>query len=292
MSSDRQAAEVPDEVLAYLASHNTLTLATASRTGVPHAATHVYVNDGLILYFCTRPETTTARHIEQNPAVAFTVDEYTPDWTKTKGVQGSGECSVVLSGGDIRQIVSLFQRKFPDLGEVRTTNLSFFRVAPTSVQFINNEEATGETAGQTLGTPYHRQMVYNIFRELPQHEVETVVATLDTLQVQPGEVIVRQGAPADKFFIIADGEVEVIREDGGESRPVARLHKGQFFGEMAILRDTPRTATVKAMAPTTLLAMDRGAFRGLVAQSLATTEDFDQLIHRRLSELGVGGTER
>ena len=101
-------------------------------------------------------------------------------------------------------------------------------------------------------------------------------------------MIVRQGAPADKFFIIVDGEVEVIREDDGEARTVAgQLKRGQFFGEIAILRDTPRMATVKAVAPTTLFAMERQAFQGLVAQSMGTTQDFDRVIQKRLEEIGI-----
>jgi CRP-like cAMP-binding protein len=54
---------------------------------------------------------------------------------------------------------------------------------------------------------------------------------------------------------------------------------------MAILRDMPRAATVRAIKPTTLLAMDRETFRGLVAQSLGTTQDFDRVIQQRLEEL-------
>src|SRR5439155_19474132 len=100
-----------------------------------------------------------------------------------------------------------------------------------------------------------------------------------------GDVIVRQGAPADKFFIIIDGEVEVVREDDGEHRTLATLSRGQFFGEMAILRDTPRMATVRAVMPTTLFAMERDAFQGHVAGSMGTTQDFDQVIQQRLEEI-------
>jgi len=291
MSVGGSPQEVPAEVLQYLSAHNTLTLATASPSGLPHAATMIYVNDGLALYFCTAPDTTTARQIEQNPAVSFTIDDYSPDWTKQKGIQGSGESNVVLAPQEISHVVSLFKQKFPSLSDTRTSNLSFFRISPTSVQFINNEDQAGEQSGQALGVQYHRSMVYNIFRGLPQQQVETVAARLDTVQVQPGDVIVRQGAPADKFFIIADGEVEVIREDEGQTRTVAQLQKGQFFGEMAILRDMPRTATVKATKPTTLLAMERDGFRSLIAQSLATTEDFDQIIQRRMEELAPARAE-
>jgi uncharacterized protein YhbP (UPF0306 family) len=283
MSTDRRAVEVPPHVIEYMRQHNTLSLATASPAGVPHAATQVYVNDGLAIYFCTRPETITARHIDQNPAVAFTIDEYTPDWSKTKGIQGAGESRVLLDPGEIRRVVTLFQQKFPFLSAVHTTNLSLFRITPSEIKFIDNEGTGGEPAGQTLGTDYRRSLAYSVFRGLPQQEVETVAGKLDTMQVNAGDTIVRQGAPADKFFIIVEGEVEVLREANGSQQRVGQLKRGQFFGEIAILRNSPRTATVRAVTPTTLLTMDRDVFRGLVAQSMATTLDFDQVIQQRLS---------
>jgi uncharacterized protein YhbP (UPF0306 family) len=285
---DRQLTEVPPQVFDYLAQHNTLTLATASASALPHAATQVYVNDGLLLYFCTRPDTTTARNIEQNPSVSFAVDSYEPDWAKTTGIQGNGEANVLLRSSDISQIVEMFREKFPGLVETRTSDLSVFRIVPSSVLYIDNTES-GRRVGQTLGMEYRRQLVYNIFQSLPRQEVEVVAAKLSTMQVKTGEVIVRQGAPADKFFIVVDGEVEVTREDDGQARSIARLRDGQFFGEMAILRDMPRAATVTAVRPTVLLAMDRNSFRSLVAQSLDTSEDFDQIIQQRASELAAGG---
>src|SRR4029453_12315335 len=118
-------------------------------------------------------------------------------------------------------------------------------------------------------------------------QVETLAATLETVHLGPGATIVRQGAPADKFFIIVDGECEVVREAAGQApKKLASLKAGQFFGEMAILRESSRTATVRAIVATTLLTMDRNAFRGLVAQSLAATQDFDRLIRQRLADLG------
>jgi CRP-like cAMP-binding protein len=56
---------------------------------------------------------------------------------------------------------------------------------------------------------------------------------------------------------------------------------------MAILRDMPRTATVRAVTAATLMTLERDAFREMVAQSLGTTSDFDRVIQQRLSELGL-----
>src|SRR5437763_13070650 len=101
MSAGPTALDVPQQVLEYLGESHTLTLATASPAGVPRASTFLYVNDGPTLYFWSRPTTITARHIAQNPVVSFTIDGYSEDLNQTRGVQGVGECSVLLSGEQI-----------------------------------------------------------------------------------------------------------------------------------------------------------------------------------------------
>ena len=67
MGTESVGVEVQPHVLDYLRDHKDLTLATASPTAMPRATTLAYVNDGVTLYFWTRPDTTTARHIEENP---------------------------------------------------------------------------------------------------------------------------------------------------------------------------------------------------------------------------------
>lgn len=276
--------QVPPEVVDFIQNHSALTIATASASGAPHAATMIYVSDGLTIYFSTNPDTVTARQISVNPRVSFAIGEYEHDWTKSRGVQADGEAEVVISPQEIQQVVSLFQAKYARLNEVRTSNLSIFRVKPTSIHFLDNA-GSGQVAGQTLGTGWRRSLVFNLFRDIPEYQMESISAHMETARFDAGDVVVRQGAPADKFFIIADGEVQVLREDDGTTREIAHLGPGQFFGETAILRDSPRNATVKAVRPTTLLVMDRDTFRGLVTQSLATTSDFDRVIQQRLDEL-------
>lgn len=278
--------EIPEHVLRYIHEHEILTLATASPTGVPRAATLTYADDGVNLYVWTRPETATARHVEQNRLVSFTIDEYSPDWRKIKGVQGTGEAQVLLGPADIERALELFRAKFPALEAGLPSNTSFFRIAPSELVFIDNSEAGG-ASDQSLAQEFPRELAYSVFRDLPAREVETIASKLQQRKVAAGTVIVRQGAPADKFFIVVDGEVEVTHEEDGKRRTLARLGPGQFFGEMAILRDSPRMATVEAVAETTLLEMEREAFRGLVAQSLGTTEHFDEVVRERLS--GIAG---
>jgi uncharacterized protein YhbP (UPF0306 family) len=282
MGSNSPALEVPGHVLDYLQGQQTLTLATASAAGTPRATTLIYVNDGPTVYVWTRPDTATARHMEQNPVVSFAIDEYTTDFRATKGIQATGDASVVLNPAEVKQTRARFQEKYPEVGDALAANVSFFRIAPTELQFIDNTSAESARSG---GIDFHRDLVYSVFRDLPQREAESLAAQLGTLEVGAGDVVVRQGAPADKFFIIVDGEVEVVREDDGAERILATLSRGQFFGEMAILRDTPRMATVRALTPTTLFAMERDAFHDLVAGSIGATEDFDRIVHQRLEEI-------
>ncbi len=284
MGTDSAAVEVRPYVLDYLRDHKILTLATASTSGMPRATTLAYVNDGVLLYVWTRPSTTTARHMDENPVVSFAIDEFADNWRETKGIQGVGEPQVVLNPDEVGRAVELFEEKFPALAGALSSGVSFFRISPTELQFIDNSSAPrGE---DLVGTSFHREVVFSIFRDLPERDVEAIAARLHTHEVGAGEVIVRQGAPADKFFIIVDGEAEVIREEDGSSRRIATLSRGEFFGEIAILRDMPRVATVRAVTPTTLFTMERDAFRSLVAQSMGTTDDFDQVVRHRLEELG------
>ena len=71
------------------------------------------------------------------------------------------------------------------------------------------------------------------------------------MRVLPGEVVIRQGEEGDRFYAIADGEV-AVSVDG---HPVTTLRRGEGFGEVALLRSSPRNATVTAIGPVTLFAL-------------------------------------
>lgn len=281
VSAEPAPVDIPSHVLDYIGGHRTFTLATASPGGIPHAGTFLYVNMGGRLYFWTKPQTTIAKHVGQNPAVSFTIDEYSEDLHQTRGVQGSGECSVVLSGEEIARVADLFGQKFPDLSPGATMSISFFRIVPTELQFIDNTSAQAGTEG-VFGAEFHTERAYSVFAELPVQQLESIAAPMGTVTADAGETVVRQGGPADKFFIVVEGEVEVLED---ESRAGTVLGPGHFFGETAIMLDRPRSATVKATKPTTLFTLDRDTFRDLVAQSLGTTGEFDKVIKERLSAM-------
>ncbi len=280
MSTTEQ--ELPGEVLEYLSAQNTLTLATASPTGTPHAATFLYVNEGPSLYFWSKSSAESSRHIDQNPLVAFTVDEYTDDLSQTRGVQGVGECSPLLSGEHIARVADLFGQKFPSLSPGATMSISFYRITPTEIQFIDNRRSRSLSSPGVFGAEFHRERSYSVFGGLPTQTAKTISAALQVVEADPDTVVARQGGPADKFFIVVDGELEITREEAGSTETVSTLGPGDLFGEMAILFDKPRGTSARATKPTKLLVLDSATFRSVVAQSLGTTPDFDQIIRDRI----------
>lgn len=95
-----------------------------------------------------------------------------------------------------------------------------------------------------------------LFAPLPMATVENVTLRLDERRYGDGETIVVQGEAGDTFFVIDEGHVQVEVDQV----PRRQLGPGEFFGEIALLRDVPRTATVTAVGPVSTLAIDREQF--------------------------------
>jgi len=152
------AEKVPQEVVDYLASQKALTLATTGLDG-PWATTLTYVNDGSEIYIWIRPNTNTARHMDQNSRVAFAIDEYAEDWRQTKGIQARGACSVV-EGERIATAADLFGRKYPELRPGSTSTVVFYRIEPEVLEFIDNSRGVDE-AGD-FGAEYRRQSILEL----------------------------------------------------------------------------------------------------------------------------------
>jgi MFS family permease len=88
---------------------------------------------------------------------------------------------------------------------------------------------------------------------------ERVAAHLVPTSVSAGELVIRAGDPGDQFYIVADGQLDI---DAGDLHTAA--HAGDYFGEIALLRDVPRTATVTAAVDSQLYALQRDAFLAAV----------------------------
>lgn len=129
---------------------------------------------------------------------------------------------------------------------------------------------------------------------LPRLKTEELVAVTPSLSVQrfkAGEEIITQGELADNFYIIAKGEVKVFqRMPDGQERVVNTIRTGEFFGEIGLLRDGYRWATVRAATPVELMRMDRDTFNEMMGYSIENRVAIEQIMEERAGNRPALGT--
>jgi MFS family permease len=115
-----------------------------------------------------------------------------------------------------------------------------------------------------------------MFEGLAPARLETAERRATLLPMEPGQTIIRQGDPTDRFYVVGEGEVEVTQVGpDGASTVLRRLGIGDGFGEIGLLTGSPRTATVTAVSRGTLVALDGEAFLELVSGAGITSPFVD-----------------
>jgi CRP-like cAMP-binding protein len=97
------------------------------------------------------------------------------------------------------------------------------------------------------------------FSSMAEQELAAVAQHTDEISVAAGRVLAREGDLGEEFFVIESGTAEVTRAGS----PIAKLGAGDFFGEIALIREDRRTATVTATSPMVLIVMMGSSFRSL-----------------------------
>lgn len=120
-----------------------------------------------------------------------------------------------------------------------------------------------------------------LFRDLGRKELETVGRLADTLDVPEGKVLMREGESGSEMFVVGTGSVSVVRD----GREVARLGPGHVVGEIALLSEGPRTATVVAAEPSTLFVLAHREFHTLMEDSSEVRRCVMDELARRLRGL-------
>jgi serine phosphatase RsbU (regulator of sigma subunit) len=105
-----------------------------------------------------------------------------------------------------------------------------------------------------------------LFADLPAEELDHLISALKVIDLKPGEVLFREGEVGEHLYVIAYGELEVLRAAGTADELLLNVvRQGEYFGDMAlIMPGGQRTATVRARTPSTLLVMTRGEFDELL----------------------------
>lgn len=164
--------------------------------------------------------------------------------------------------------------------------------APVELALIEDDESAREAARRLRETPF--------FSALGPGLLESFIDKVKLVELASGQVLFREGDTGNTLYVIAEGEV-VVYSEGPPRVQLSRLGEGDFFGEIALVTDQPRSATIEALAPTELLAIDRDIIGDLVDEEpqllrvlLRFLRDrlFNTLIHTNALFGSFGGAER
>jgi CRP/FNR family transcriptional regulator, cyclic AMP receptor protein len=125
-----------------------------------------------------------------------------------------------------------------------------------------------------------------LFDGLSRKELIQLARVSEDLEVEPGKVLCKEGEIGQEFFVIVDGKVKVNRK----GRRVTTRSSGQFVGEIALLEDVPRTATVTAETPVRLFVLTRKDFRHLLDTNPSVERKVLRALARRLAEISSDPT--
>jgi thioredoxin reductase (NADPH) len=133
--------------------------------------------------------------------------------------------------------------------------------------------------------------IERVFPEAPRDVVAKTASRMRILTFPPGSVVIREGEPSDRFFVIAKGQAVVVQRDAnGAERELDTLGPGDYFGEVGILSGQARNATVRAKTSLEVLVLDDDAFRALVASSQATGDQIGRVAKAR-ARVGDGAAD-
>src|SRR5882762_5947684 len=160
---------------------------------------------------------------------------------------------------------------------MRTSIPGVYAAGDTRAQLAKQiTTAVGDATTAVLHAERYIEELKDLERAFPSEPREVVAATAskaELLVFAPGDVVLKEGDAADRFYMVIKGEAEAShREPDGSEVVLNRFGPGDYFGESGLLNDAPRTATVRARTSLELMALDRETFAQLMKSS-QTTED-------------------
>jgi CRP-like cAMP-binding protein len=131
-----------------------------------------------------------------------------------------------------------------------------------------------------------------LFAKLPPADLDLLLTRLERVAIAEGSAVVREGDAGDSFYLVVSGAYAVSRA----GQQLATLGPGDSFGEIALLHDVPRSATVLATTNGELLRLDREGFNDVLLRYLDRAGDIQRLshlrleMHSRLDEVAAGAS--
>ncbi|MDP8262242.1 MAG: cyclic nucleotide-binding domain-containing protein [Candidatus Ancaeobacter aquaticus] len=127
-----------------------------------------------------------------------------------------------------------------------------------------------------------------LFKNLPHEELQYLVNRFRAERYSDNYDVIKQGDKGDKFYVVKTGTVDVIYNDSVQGEKVlATLKRGDYFGEIALLKDVPRTATVRSSSPVTLLSLSKSDFNHLVKKYFSLIKNIHKGIGARKERIDI-----
>jgi CRP-like cAMP-binding protein len=154
--------------------------------------------------------------------------------------------------------------------------------------FMKAAEAVKGADVISLVQGYHMLYQSPFFSSLETEAMTQLLHMAERVSVEPGQVVISHGDVGDRFYVVLKGELDVM--DSDEKQVIRTLRQGDPFGEIALLADTTRTATVIARTHGDLIALDRGSFNEFFSRYFALGEKLEKLGAQRLSDYSGGAS--
>jgi small-conductance mechanosensitive channel/CRP-like cAMP-binding protein len=156
----------------------------------------------------------------------------------------------------------------------------------TQHQLQHTPETLAKEEQDRLGEKIRALHCVDFFASLQDRELQKLAELSRSHLYGPGEAVICQGEAGEELFIIKQGEVVVSLENPGKPAvEVARMGRGEFFGEMSLLTGEPRSATVRTVKPSELLIVGKAAFGSVLEEFPELVEHVSRIVARRQAVL-------
>jgi thioredoxin reductase (NADPH) len=169
---------------------------------------------------------------------------------------------------------------------MRTSIPGVYAAGDTRAQLAKQiTTAVGDATTAVLHAERYIEELKDLERAFPSEPKDVVAQTAskaELLVFAPGDIVLKEGDAADRFYMVIKGEAEAShREPDGSQVVLNRFGPGDYFGESGLLNDAPRTATVRAKTALELMALDRDTFANLMKSSQATEDQVRRVAAER-----------
>jgi CRP-like cAMP-binding protein len=194
----------------------------------------------------------------------------------------------------VPQMVGITPRYLSRLLPWVEVNSGTYRVNRQKIVLAQDEKIKFDFEGGDSHIQAHHLRALSLFQNVDEEILERLAGEFKGETFVPGDVIINEGDPGDKFYIVLSGKTEAT-QTGKHGRDIrlGMMNEGSYFGEIALLMDSPRVASVQAVTPTSVLGLDRKDFdrllkdvSGLKEHLISEMEERDRLRLTLANEFG------